>query len=70
MVAIKAGRVLWIEVKAPGGTNGQRNIPGMEKKCSRGRQSEKQAQFQLELENHGGEYVLVWGIEDLEMVGV
>ena len=69
MAAIKAGRVLWIEVKAPGSA-GQKSIPGMGKKQSRGRQSECQARFQSDLEAHGGEYVLVWSLEDLMKAGV
>ena len=49
MVAIKEGRVLFIEYKRPG----------------RGKQSEKQKIFQADIERAGGEYILVEGLEDL-----
>lgn len=49
MVAIKDGRVLFIEYKKPG----------------RSKQSEKQKIFQAEIERAGGEYILVKCLEDL-----
>ena len=54
LVAVKAGRVVHVEVKRPG----------------TGKQSEKQAQFQHDLEAAGGEYLLARGIEDLEEAGM
>jgi Holliday junction resolvase len=35
-----------------------------------GRQSEKQKQFQDDLESHGGEYLIAMSIEDLEGEGI
>ena len=49
MIAIKGGRVLFIEYKKPG----------------RSKQSEKQKQFQANIEKMGGEYILVKCLEDL-----
>lgn len=54
MVAIKDGRVLFIEYKRPG----------------KSKQSEKQLEFQAEIERMGGEYILVRCLEDLiERIG-
>lgn len=47
-IAVKDGRVLFIEIKKPGG-----------------KQSENQKIFQANLENVGGEYILVKCLEDL-----
>lgn len=54
MISIKDGRVLFIEIKRPG----------------RGRQSDRQKQFQRDIEEHGGEYILTNDLDDLieEMV--
>ena len=49
LVAVKGGRVVYIEVKKPTGT-----------------QSEKQKNFQDNLEAAGGEYVLARGVADVE----
>lgn len=38
----------------------------IEVKVPGGRQSEKQKKFQEDLEAAGGEYILAWGIEDVE----
>ena len=54
MAAIKEGKVLWIEIKKPG-----KNV-----------QSEKQAEFQMQLEAHGGVYIIARGIEDLEVLEI
>lgn len=69
LAAVKNGRVLWIETKAPGSA-GQKQIPGMGKKCAKGRQSEKQAAFERDIREHGGEYLLVWSVDDLIRAGV
>ena len=54
IVAIKDGRVLFIEYKKP----------------SRGKQTEKQKIFQADIERAGGEYILVKSLEDLiEAIG-
>lgn len=50
MAAIKDGKVLWIEIKKPGG----------------GKQSEKQKVFQEQIEAYGGTYVIATSIDDLE----
>lgn len=50
LVAIKGGKVVWIELKKPG----------------KSVQSEKQIIFQEQIESHGGIYRVVRGIEDLE----
>ena len=49
LIAVKQGRVLFVEVKAP-----------------KGQQSTYQVEFQREIEEHGGVYVLAKSIEDLE----
>jgi len=49
MVAIKDGRVLFIEMKKPG----------------RSKQTENQKIFQANIETMGGEYILVRCLEDL-----
>jgi Holliday junction resolvase len=49
IVAVKSGRVLFVEVKAP-----------------KGKQRPAQVDFQREIEEHGGVYVLARSIEDLE----
>lgn len=49
LIAVKQGRVLWIECKSP-----------------LGQQSMHQMRFQADLEAHGGEYVLVRSVEDLQ----
>ncbi len=54
LTVIKNGRVVWVEVKRPG----------------TGRQSEKQKEFQADIEVAGGEYVLACCIEDSEGVGI
>lgn len=54
MVAIKDGRVLFIELKRPG----------------KGKQTEKQVKFQADIEAYGGEYYLIKSLEDLiEVIG-
>lgn len=52
LCAIKNGRVLWIEIKRPG----------------KGKQSEKQVEFQQQIESHGGTYIIATGVEDLEKI--
>ncbi len=54
LTAIKNGRVVWVEVKKPG----------------TGKQSDKQKQFQVDIEAAGGEYVIARSIEDLKEVGI
>ena len=49
MVAVKDGRVLFIELKRPG----------------KGKQTEKQKIFQADVERAGGEYILAECLEDL-----
>jgi len=49
LIAVKYGRVLFIELKRPG----------------KSRQSLKQALFQNDIERAGGEYILVRCLEDL-----
>ena len=49
MVAIKDGRVLFIELKRPG----------------RSKQSDRQKKFQADIERVGGEYCLIKCLEDL-----
>ena len=49
MVAVKDGRVLFIEYKKPG----------------KGKQTEKQKVFQADIKAHGGEYILAECLEDL-----
>lgn len=49
LVAVKAGRVVHIELKT-----------------KRGRQSDKQYEFECDLKVAGGEYMVVRGIEDVE----
>jgi len=53
LVALKAGQVLFIELKRPGG-----------------RQSEKQKEFQHNVEAQGCRYILARGIEDLQKEGI
>ncbi len=54
LTAIKNGRHVWVEVKRPG----------------TGKQSESQKQFQAEIEQAGGEYVIARCVEDLMGVGM
>jgi len=49
IIAIKNNRVLFLEIKRPGG----------------GRQSDYQKQFQADIEGQGGEYYIVKCLEDL-----
>jgi hypothetical protein len=71
MTAIKEGRVLWIEYKSPGGPVRQKTIPGVKAKYqARGKQSEYQKKFQADIEAHGGEYLLVYSVEDLIKAGI
>ena len=49
LTAIRSGRVLWIEIKKPGG-----------------KLSDHQERFKTEIEGHGGTYLVVTKIEDLE----
>ncbi len=49
LVAVRAGQVVHIEVKRPGG-----------------RQSERQLRFQKKIEAAGGEYILAYGMADVE----
>jgi len=49
IVAIKSGRVLFIELKKPG----------------KSEQTEKQKKFQADIERMGGEYILIRCLEDL-----
>ena len=49
MISIKNGRVLFIEIKRPG----------------RSKQSDRQKQFQKDIEEHGGEYILTDNLDDL-----
>ncbi len=53
LIAIKNGRVVFIELKT-----------------ARGRQGEKQKEFQADIEAAGGEYLIVRNIEDLQEVGM
>jgi hypothetical protein len=50
MVAVKNGRVLWIEVKT-----------------EKGKLSAEQGEFQKNIEEHGGKYVIARGVEDIEL---
>lgn len=52
LVAVKKGKVVYIELKTKTGT-----------------QSEKQKEFQADLERAGGTYIVARGIEDVENMG-
>jgi Holliday junction resolvase len=54
IIAIKDGKVLFIECKRPKG----------------GKQSPKQVEFQHNIEDHGGTYLLVRDLNDLMEVGI
>ena len=49
MISIKNGRVLFIEIKRPG----------------RSKQSDRQKQFQKDIEEHAGVYILTDNLDDL-----
>ena len=68
LCAIKAGRVIWIEVKRPGANDCTDRLfhPG----GSRGYQSTYQEQFEADIKAHGGEYLVVRSLEDLMKAGV
>ncbi len=59
LTALRAGRTVWIEVKRPGT---KKNRPGTQK--------ESQKVFQRQVEHAGGEYILAFGIEDLQREGI
>ena len=65
LIAIKDGRLIFVELKAPEGVDKR----GRKKKA--GRQSENQVKFEFDVESHGGEYFVVRSVEDIaEIIGV
>ncbi len=68
LCAIKAGRVIWIEVKRPGAKDCTDRLfhPG----GSRGYQSTYQEQFEADIKAHGGEYLVARSLDDLIRAGV
>ena len=64
LIAIKEGRVLFLELKAPAGFDKK----GRKKKA--GVQSENQIKFEYDIDLHGGEYHVVRSVEDIiEVMG-
>lgn len=57
-IAVKNGRVVFIECKKPKSGN-----------KAKGNQSKHQIKFQNEIENAGSEYILAYGIEEVEKLG-
>lgn len=68
-IAIKNGRVVFIECKAPGHSD-QRYLPGMSKQQHRGVQSTHQEIFEQNVKRAGGEYILAYSVDDLRAAGV
>ena len=62
LIAIKDGRVLFLELKAPAGFDKR----GRKKKA--GEQSENQVKFEYDIDLHGGEYYVVRSVEDISEV--
>jgi Holliday junction resolvase len=64
LIAIKEGKTIFLECKAPEG------IDKNGRKKPAGKQSENQIQFEADIKAHGGSYYVIRSVEDvIEVIG-